>query len=372
MVMRQFPFGVYPLPTVLDLFSGCGGLALGAKNAGFRTELAIDIDPVLSSSFHRNFPNARLLRVDIASLDATALRTLLPNGVDGVIGGPPCQAFSEIGRRAIDDPRRELVSAFFRIVSTVQPSFFLMENVRGLAFSSNIEILNKAIGGLIGNWTILGPVLLDAANFGAATKRKRIFIFGFNQDKIESIGLEKFLNGEYANTCVQDAIFDLNNAKSIGKDSDGFDLWQYTADVLPGTYAARLRSPNGVFSGNRRTVHKPETLERFSTIEPGKIDPVGKGQRLSWQGYCPTLRAGTGKDRGSHQAVRPIHPTEHRVITVREAARLQGFPDNFMFHPTTWHSFRMIGNSVSPIIAEALLNTIFTAIEKRPLQEKYS
>nr|WP_249812095.1 DNA cytosine methyltransferase [Bradyrhizobium sp. 188] len=93
-------------------------------------------------------------------------------------------------------------------------------------------------------------------------------------------------------------------------------------------------------------------------MKPGEIDSVGRHPRLSWEGQCPNLRAGTGKDKGSYQAVRPIHPEEDRVITVREAARLQGFPDSFRFHPTVWHSFRMIGNSVSPIIAQAILSLI--------------
>ncbi|MNJ64000.1 Modification methylase BanI [compost metagenome] len=90
----------------------------------------------------------------------------------------------------------------------------------------------------------------------------------------------------------------------------------------------------------------------------GSVDPVGKHKRLHWDGFCPTLRAGTGSDRGSYQSVRPLHPVEDRVITPREGARLQGFPDDFIFHETVWHSFRMIGNSVSPIIAEVLLRNI--------------
>lgn len=353
-----------PLPTVLDLFSGCGGLALGAKNAGFKTELAIDIDPILTSSFHHNFPGTRLLRVDIAGLDSSALKALLPNGVDGVIGGPPCQAFSEIGRRAVDDPRRELVSEFFRIVATLQPSFFLMENVRGLGFSDNISVLNNALEQLDGRWKVLPPLLLDASDFGAPTKRKRIFVFGFNTHIADPLTENFFLGKKYKKVTVECAIGDLLKASHVGV-KDGFDIWKYHSIAIPGSYADRMRTPGGTFSGNKKTAHKPETINRFSTIKPGMIDPIGKGQRLKWDGQCPTLRAGTGRDRGSHQAVRPLHPTEDRVITVREAARLQGFPDQFMFHPAIWHSFRMIGNSVSPIIAEALLSSICVSIEHR-------
>src|SRR3546814_16995927 len=92
-------------------------------------------------------------------------------------------------------------------------------------------------------------------------------------------------------------------------------------------------------------------MDRFIETAQGKVEPVSHYPKLAWSGQCPTLRAGTGAEKGSFQAMRPIHPTQPRVITVREGARLQGFPDWFMFHPTKWHSFRMIGNSVSPIVS---------------------
>jgi DNA (cytosine-5)-methyltransferase 1 len=93
-------------------------------------------------------------------------------------------------------------------------------------------------------------------------------------------------------------------------------------------------------------------------VEGGRSDPITKSYKLEWEGLCPTLRAGTGSERGAFQAVRPLHPEQGRVITVREAARLQGFPDWFEFHETKWQSFRMIGNSVSPYVSFALLKSI--------------
>jgi DNA (cytosine-5)-methyltransferase 1 len=114
----------------------------------------------------------------------------------------------------------------------------------------------------------------------------------------------------------------------------------------------------GIVSGFYDTTHAPNIIERYLELEPGKIDTISKSKKLQWNGFCPTLRAGTGADKGSFQAVRPIHPQQGRVITVREAARLQGFPDWFGFHHTKWHSFRMIGNSVSPIFSKALLSII--------------
>ena len=345
------------MPTLLDLFSGCGGLALGSKNAGFTTSLAVDIDPILSSSFPINFPTTPFLHADVAQLTAESLFERIPNGVDGIIGGPPCQAFSGIGKRLPDDPRRSLVGEYFRIVEELQPSFFVMENVPGIAFPENRPVLDEGLSRLGKNWAVLGPVILDASEFGAPTKRKRVFVFGFNSNKMKAPDMEFLTKPESVSTNVSDAIADLRGA-SPSADRAGDWHYEITAPLSP--YATRMRSNSGVFTGHQQTVHKAETARRFSTVPQGGVDSVGKHKRLAWDGLCPTLRAGTGSDRGSYQAVRPLHPDENRVITPREAARLQGFPDSFVFHPTTWHSFRMIGNSVSPIIAEVLLSRIRT------------
>jgi DNA (cytosine-5)-methyltransferase 1 len=111
-------------------------------------------------------------------------------------------------------------------------------------------------------------------------------------------------------------------------------------------------------SGFLGTQHTAAVTERFAAVAAGKMDKISKFPRLAWNGLCPTIRAGTDHRRGSYQAVRPIHPEENRVITPREAARLQGFPDWFQFSPTKWHSFRQIGNSISPLVAEWLLRVI--------------
>lgn len=115
---------------------------------------------------------------------------------------------------------------------------------------------------------------------------------------------------------------------------------------------------DGLVSSCQGTKHSEVVSERYGALEYGKADRVSKSIRLNPNGYCPTLRAGTGRDKGSYQAVRPIHHIEPRVITPREAARLQGFPDWFVFHSTKWHSFRQIGNSVSPLVSEAIFSKI--------------
>ena len=347
----------------VDVYCGCGGLTLGARDAGFKSKLAIDIDPILTSSFERNFPDARLLLADASEITAQDIIARAGADIDGLLGGPPCQPFSEIGRARPDDPRRDQIFHFFRLVAGLRPKFFLMENVRGLGFERNAVVLQSALDIVRPLYEIVGPMLFDAAAFGAATTRRRLFVFGFDRQRMNPITESDFLAARRKPVTVRDAIGDLRGASFERNDREGFDIWRHQTEFERSPYAQFLRGNRKLFTGHRRTAHTKETIERFAAVRPGARDEIGKYERLVWSGQCPALRAGTGADRGSYQSVRPIHPAERRVITVREAARLQGFPDGFVFHPTIWHSFRMIGNSVSPVIAKALLSVIASRLE---------
>ena len=345
---------------LVDLFSGCGGFSLGAHQAGFEVVAAFDNDPILASSYPQNFPATRMILRDISTLDGHAVRAAAGGRADGIFGGPPCQGFSDIGKRQPGDPRRQLLGHFFRIVRDVAPSFFVMENVRGLAYSDARGVLDDALQQVDDDYSILGPNIWDAADFGAATKRPRLFVIGVRKDEGDALALEDIAILKREPATVRAAICDMDGAVLIGEEQ-GYDVWRITRMGRPFEYARLLRSPDGRFTGQRETIHSSEVAKRFEKIPEGSVDPVGRHPRLAWNGQCPTLRAGTGADRGSYQSVRPVHPIYPRVITVREAARLQGFPDRHRFHPTVWHSFRMIGNSVSPIAARA----IFSAIRRK-------
>ena len=342
---------------LVDLFSGCGGFSLGAHQSGFDVVAAYDNDKVLASSYSYNFPETKLIFRDICELSGGGVLASAKGVIDGIIGGPPCQGFSDIGRRQPEDPRSRLLMEFFRIIGEVRPSFFAMENVRGLAYRTARGVLDEALALVMEEYMVFGPVLLNAADFGAATNRPRLFVVGIHKDKGEALSLEDFTEYERPAATVRAAITDMQGAVSIDSEN-GFDTWRITKRGRPFEYARSLRSANGLFTGHRKTDHSMKVRDRFGAIEPGSVDSVGRHPRLAWDGQCPTLRAGTGPDRGSHQSIRPIHPSEPRVITVREAARLQGFPDCHRFHGTVWHSFRMIGNSVSPIMAKALLSAV--------------
>lgn len=342
---------------MVDLFCGCGGFALGARAAGFGAELAFDVDPILTSSFETNFPDADVVRSDLSEATGEQIRARCGGDILGVFGGPPCQAFSDIGHRKSDDPRRDLLGHFFRLVAEIRPAFFVMENVKGLGYADARPVLDAALELVGTRYETLGPILLDAADYGAATKRRRLFVIGYDRMRCDPLTLEDLIAARTAAATVEDAIGDLTGAIEVGEEG-GYDLWRLPAAKEANAYRDALLASDLRFTGHRSTIHTEAVAERFRGVAQGAVDVVGRHPRLSWGGQCPTLRAGTGSDRGSFQAVRPIHPEEPRVITVREAARLQGFPDAFRFHPTIWHSFRMIGNSVSPIMSKAIFSLL--------------
>lgn len=361
-------------PTVVDLFSGCGGFGLGAEMAGFHTSVAVDIDADLQSSYRLNFPNTKVLQSDVAQLDEQDWSSLLPDGApDGVIGGPPCQGFSRIGKRSSDDQRNSLVFAYYRQINILKPRFFIMENVEGILDNDNLQTLNAAISLVANTYNVFGPRTIDAADFGAPTRRKRIVVVGIRKDE-RAVADGRLLTPTGTSATVFDAISDLPSPTA----SSDFAWARLSKNLALSPYAERARRapPDGVgwtvakqrhgdgyVSGFLATTHTQKVTDRFAALSPGEVDRISKYPRLSWTGKCPTLRAGTGRDHGSFQAARPVHPEHARVITVREAARLQGFPDWFVFHPTKWHSFRMIGNSVSPHVSESLLSRIAALLE---------
>ena len=347
----------------VNLFCGGGGFVTGAQRAGVKVEAAFDVDEVLTSAHDANFQDVELHLGDVAELSGSQVADLVAGDIDIVFGGPPCQGFSNIGLREAGDPRRLLLGHFFRLVSEMGPAAFVMENVVGLTQGNAREVLEAGLETVPGRYEVLGPVPLDASDFGAATKRKRIFVIGYDRDRCEPIGLADIEAFGAPPATVADAIADMEGAVRCDEEADGFDAWRLSDEDGISEYAKSLRSEDRVVTGHRVTAHGGEVAARFGEVAPGGVDRIGRHPRLAWEGQCPTLRAGTGPERGSFQSVRPIHPEHARVITVREAARLQGFPDSHRFHPTIWHSFRIIGNSVSPFVAEAIFRAVLLRAE---------
>ena len=376
---------------VVDLFSGVGGLSLGSARAGLPVLGAIDNDREALNAHNHNFPDAIHLNTDVAQLTGQSLMNDLNldgDTIAGIIGGPPCQGFSAMGRHDRDDIRNTLFVDFFRIVSETAPKFFLAENVPGIMRDTYSEVRHHAFSFVERDYVILPPMELAASDYGAATLRKRIFFFGYLPNELEPLTVDSFNPPTEVETIrVKDALDGLPTIINPQWQQEE-QSWHKVRVCGDGYFARRLHGhvPSGVgqktalerlhkdgeASGFLGTAHSAKVAKRFANTECGKYDAISKSFRLDLEGFCPTLRAGTGPELGSFQAVRPIHPTESRVITPREAARLQGFPDWFQFSPTKWHSFRQLGNSVSPILAEQILRQVAIALgATSPMEEQH-
>jgi DNA (cytosine-5)-methyltransferase 1 len=370
-------------PRVADLFSGVGGLSLGAARAGFDVAVAIDLDRHAIASHEKNFPCAQHSRRNISNLTGDALLRIAQldrENLAGIIGGPPCQGFSTMGRQRKNDSRNRLFFHFFRIISEIEPWFFVAENVPGILTDQHQTLRETALGLLGRNYTVLEPIRLKASEFGAATSRERVFFVGYRKDRFAALRTDDILARKSTDVVkVRDALYGLP-VRVWSQWLTEPQSWRCVGDLPLSSFRERIfaGAPAGVgdedaqtrllrsreVSGCFGTRHSPALRKRYRNLKPGEKDEATKSVRLKWDEFCPTLRAGTGPDRGRFQAVRPIHPSAPRVITPREAARLQGFPDWFQFDSTKWHSFRQIGNSVSPLLAEAVLAAIRSKIKK--------
>ena len=365
--------------TIIDLFAGVGGLSLGAARAGFDIAAAVELDARAAAQHAVNFPNSRHLVEDVSALTGDRLLELAgvpTNELCGLVGGPPCQGFSEIGLQRDGDPRNELLVHFFRLVGEVRPAFFLAENVPGVVRDRNKSILGRALALVPSNYVVLPPMTVKASDYGAPTIRTRVFFFGYDPNRVGALNAAAFAPKLVEDVRVARALTGLPIIRSDWQSEAR--SWRAVGALGEAAYERRIANhiPYGVgnpdalaahkshslVSGFLGTAHRFETKKRFKVLQPGMADSISKCVRLRMDGYCPTLRAGTGPERGSYQAIRPVHPLSPRVIAPREAARLQGFPDWFQFHPTKWHAFRQIGNSVSPIVSEALMSVIHKAV----------
>ncbi len=215
---------------------------------------------------------------------------------------------------------------------------------------------------------------MKASDFGAATSRERAFFIGYRADAVapisesdlEAMKVKKSVTVATALCGLPARIYSSwlseeqgwRSVSSMPKSTFSESIVNGIPQDIGDPEAILRYRDEHIVSGCLGTRHSPEVAARYARLKPGAKDRISKTVRLKADGLCPTLRAGTDAERGSYQAVRPIHPTAARVITPREAARLQGFPDWFQFAPSKWHSFRQIGNSVSPFVSASILRVI--------------
>lgn len=382
-----------PRPIAVDLFSGAGGLSLGFEQAGFDVLAAVEVDPIHAATHKFNFPYCAVIPRSIRSLSAADIRESPGIGgraVDLVFGGPPCQGFSLIGQRAFDDPRNSLVREFVRIVAELSPTYFLFENVKGLTLGRHRQFLRELVAEFeTRGYRVLVPWrVLNAAHYGVPQDRERLFLLGARQGaslpRYPAPTTAPYTDGPdlgllpLGPSC-EDALGDLPDPERFpelaGQDATSADGWG-----PPSVYARELRCLTdaswhfgyrrtwdpGCLTASATTEHTAISRHRFLATEPGQVEPISRFFRLDRRGIANTLRAGTDSARGAFTSPRPIHYDGNRCITVREMARLHGFPDWFRLHRTKWHGARQVGNAVPPPLARALAGAFIEALGLSP------
>lgn len=359
----------------IDLFSGVGGMSLGFQMAGVQVVAAFDHEPRHVAMHALNFPESSSHTLDLSTAKASEILAAARSGrnVDIVFGGPPCQGFSYAGRNLADDERNGHVMAFSRLCREILPRAFVMENVSGILSKRHVPLVKGFYDSMsTAGYKMHRPLILDARQFGVPQRRKRVFIVGVLDRDIVGLPETLAFQSECTAPTVADAIIDLPSLDQLGMFASGD---RYSGPLgEPREYAVRMRRTREEWGmgenltyrhglgGCEPALHSTEVRQRFSQVVPGTLDPISRFHRLEWNGQAPTLRAGTPSGHGSHTAVRPIHPSEPRCITVRESARLQSFPDWFEFHSSKWYGYMQVGNSVPPLMAEALAKSLIQSL----------
>ena len=345
----------------IDLFAGAGGLSLGAVRAGVATIVAIERDQHAVATYRNNHRDTFVLCDDIRNISDYQISSF-SKGHSGTIlfGGPPCQGFSYSNSRTrnANNDNNWLFEHFVRFVRVWQPDLFVFENVRGLTDTSGGLFLLCVTEQLSALGYILTPGILNAKDYGVPQDRARFFLLG---TKAHS-PLQLPPPSQLACTTVADAIFDLptlNNGASVS--------WLPYGPETPSQYASSLRSVCGQSPNHLVTRNAPYILKRYRHIPQGgnwkDIPP-----RLL-KNYKDASRCHTGiysrlcADQpatviANYRKNMLIHPTEHRGLSVREAARIQSFPDSFEFFGSIGFQQQQVGNAVPPLLAQAVFQYI--------------
>lgn len=382
-------------PVGIDLFAGAGGLSLGFEQAGFDIAAAVEIDPVHCAVHKFNFPRTAIIPRTVERLSGASIRKAAGIGarqVDCVFGGAPCQGFSLIGHRVLDDPRNKLVLDFVRIVAELRARTFVFENVKGLTVGRHKTFLKELVRAFDdAGYEVRTPwKVLNAGHYGTPQFRERLILFGCR--KGESL---PDYPAPTTNLAGRKAVFDSlpdgpNCIDALGDlpDADRFqtlsnsDAVKTTAFGKPSRYAAELRCMTneawhygyvrewipGLLTSSARTDHTDISRRRFGETEQGTVEPISRFFKLPHDGVSNTLRAGTDGARGAFTSPRPIHYRYDRCVTVREMARLHGFPDWFRLQVTKWHGARQIGNAVPPPLARAIATEVIKSLGIEPVR----
>lgn len=340
--------------TYVDLFSGAGGLSAGLQAAGWRCLLAADNWPEAIETYRANHSGHQAICADVRDLDSARLATLIDERPDWVVGGPPCQGFSTVGRRRWDDDRNDLFTEFMRIVRLLQPRNFLIENVLGLRDMRAHPAVVDLFDGM--GYTITFHVL-RAADYGVPQLRRRVVFVGSRDGLVLQRPAPS--HGEAQHTTVWDAIGDLPVVVP-GETRAEYDKPPRTA------YQRRMRKGSNRIQGHTVSSHPPHLVRAISYIPdggnrqaiPDEYQPAS-GFHNSYSRLASWLPAvAVTSNLGKPSATRCIHPFQHRGLTAREGARLQSFPDRFHFSGGIVSQRLQIANAVPPMLASAIAQAL--------------
>ncbi len=368
----------------VDLFAGWGGQSLGMEQAGFDIDLAVDVLPENVATHGAMFSYGRHAAMDLSEDRSRRMRAILGGNdeidaltfstiPDVVVGGPPCQGISAMGRRDPADPRNMLMDSFVRHLVSLGARYGIMEQVPTLLEKRNEEHLDHLRETLRrGGYAMVEPRILRAIDFGVPQRRERVFLLIHRLDQtppeypVPTHGPGGDMWSRPTPTVA--------SALSGLPDADDYPVlwtqdWTPACHPHPDDWYGRVmrgieNDPEDL--GYRRawrpdlltcsqlSDHRPESITRFMETPPGGSERTSRRHRLDPDGQSLTLRAGTGPDKGSFTAVMPIHPKGTRMITVREAARLHSIPDWVILSPSKILAYRQIGNSVAPLLSRAV------------------
>lgn len=345
-------------PTVIDLFAGVGGLSLGFEMAGFEVALANEYDPSIAEAYKKNRPGTKMIVEDITKLPVEETFGPYEGKVTVVIGGPPCQGFSQKGmRKSINDPRNFLFRYYFEVVENVKPEYFVIENVPNLLTTENGYFKDEIVELFSGIGYAVSCGVLCAADFGVPQDRHRTCIMG-KLGADEPIELPK-PNGTH--TTIWDAISDLSYLESgEGAEEQGY------RNEPQSDYQKLLRDGSSELCNHIATRHSKVTLERLKMIAPecGKeMLPEEHHTKSIYSGtWCRMKKDGIAKTITTRYDTPSsgefTHPYLDRAITTREAARIQSFPDTFHFYGSKSSQMKQVGNAVPPLLGKAIAERI--------------
>ncbi len=347
----------------IDLFAGCGGLSKGFIDAGFNVIVGVDNDQAALNTFELNHNGAIGLNADLSKQETFDEIKRLAKGrnIDVVIAGPPCQGFSVTGPRNFDDPRNKLYLAVIEIVRQYKPKGFIIENVPGMATMYKGQVKDEILKRFRKMGYNIECKILLAADYGVPQMRKRLIFMGVRKDIGEPVFPDPIRDSSNYVSC-RDAIGDLPSRENeYGEEKDSYTQEPYTE------YQKMMRGKCNILYNHVSTAHKQFVKDTIALVPEGgnyKDLPKGWGEsrtfHMAWtrlDGNSPARTVDTG-----HRNL--FHYEYNRVPTVRESARIQSFPDDFVFTGSKTQQNRQVGNAVPPLLGYALGKELLTIIEK--------